>query len=401
MSVINTNVKSLVAANAMTINERSLGKAMNQLSTGSRINSAADDAAGLAISNAMTSQIRGLNQAVRNANDGISLLQVAEGAMIEQTNMLQRMRELAVQSANDTNTTEQRSYLDLEYQALKNELSRIGKNTQWNGMSVLDGTFAGKDEVTGVANTGKFTFQVGANSAQSITNDIGNFRTSGSTVTGTVSAATTGTTAAAGVAQVSSIGISGTFLAGEIIAVNVAGVSVQYETNTTDGLSAASVGDAVYAALTTAGITGDTNTMKTAIDIDITEAAGTLTFTAANANATFDVSKGSGGKLATVTDTAITTADKSATAIGAVDLALKSINNGRANLGATINRLTSAADNLSNVSQNASASRSRILDTDYAATTTELARSQIIQQAATAMLAQANQQPQTVLSLLK
>jgi flagellin len=400
MTVINTNIKSLVSQNALERNSRELGKAMEQLSTGKRINSAADDAAGLAISNAMTSQIRGLNQAIRNANDGISLLQVAEGAMIEQTNMLQRMRELAVQSANDTNSAEQRGYLDLEYQQLLTEINRIGTNTEWNGMKVLDGSFSGTDEVTGVANSGKFTFQVGANSAQVITNDIGNFRTTGS-VSGTVSAAATGTPATSTVAQVSSVAVSGTFAVGDVVAINVSGVSVNYEVNATDGTTGASVGAALYSALTSAGVTGSTSTMKTASNITLANSSGTLTFTAASANATFDLAIQSGGQLANITGTSVTTKVNSSTAIAAVDVALRQISEGRAGLGATINRLTYAADNLTNVSLNTSASRSRILDTDYAKAASELSRTQIIQQAATAVLAQANVDQQSVLKLLQ
>lgn len=277
MSVINTNVKSLVAQNAATVNGRALGKAMEQLSTGKRINTSADDAAGLAITNKMTNQIRGLNQAVRNANDGISMIQTAEGATQEVTNMLQRMRELAVQSANATNTKDDRTSIQLEVKELQAEITRIGDNTQWNGMNISKGVTA-----AGVA---KATFQVGANGGQVI--EVG-FKNTAS-VAGMTSA---------GTASVSSV-------------------------------------------------TGANN------------------------------------------------------AITSIDNALKGIDSYRATLGAKINRLTYAADNLTNISANATASRSRIADTDYAKTTTELARAQIIQQAATAMLAQANQEPQSVLSLLR
>jgi flagellin len=161
MPVINTNVNSISAQNALAVNSRALSSAMTQLSTGKRINGAKDDAAGLAISQVMTAQIRGLNQAVRNANDGISLLQTADGAMIEQSNMMQRMRELAVQSASDTVTSDQKTYLDNEFQALKTEINRIGANTQWNGKDLLAAT-------GGVAANGTYKFQVGANASQTI-----------------------------------------------------------------------------------------------------------------------------------------------------------------------------------------------------------------------------------------
>ncbi len=277
MTVINTNSKSLVAQNALTVNNRSLSKTMEQLSTGKRINTAADDAAGLAISNKMTAQIRGLNQAVRNANDGISMIQTAEGATQEVTNMLQRMRELAVQSANATNTGDDRASIQTEVTELQSEIGRISTNTQWNGMNVSGGS--------GMTALGTATFQVGANSDQVIT--------------------------------------------------------VAFESITAMAGVASAVGASV-SSVTAAGL-----------------------------------------------------------AITAIDNAIKDVDSYRATMGAKINRLTYAADNLTNVSNNASASRSRILDTDYAQSTTELARTQIISQAATAMLAQANQAPQSVMSLLR
>jgi len=288
MSVINTNVNSLVAQNAVNVNARSLSKAMEQLSTGKRINGSKDDAAGLSISQIMTAQIRGLNQAVRNANDGVSLLQTADGAMIEQTNMLQRMRELAVQSASDTVTPDQKQYLDKEFQALLTEVDRIGGATQWNGKNLLDAS-------GGAAAGGTYVIQVGANASQNISVSIG---------------------------------------------------------------KATSGGSGIYADIVGAKI----------VDNSTTPTASTSDATAAISN---------------------------------IDKALKAANNQRAVIGAGINQLTYAADNLSNISMNTAASRSRIEDTDYATASTELARTQIIQQAATAMLAQANQSPQSVLALLK
>jgi flagellin len=279
---MNTNVNSLNAQNALSVNRRIMTSTMDQLSTGRRVTSSKDDAAGVAVINTMTSQIRGLNQAVRNANDGISMLQTADGAMIEQTNMLQRMRELAVQSATDTVTTSQKGYLDIEYQKLLSEIDRIGGMTQWNDTKILDGTTAA---ASGVAGT--YVFHIGAQENQTIT----------------------------------------------------------------------------------------------------------VTFKGA-------VSTGT-GMFADVAGTAITSDVLSNTAITKIDLSFTELNKARAEIGATINRLTYAADNLSNVSTNTAGSRSRIQDTDYATETTALAKSQIIQQAATAMLAQANQQPQSVLSLLQ
>ena len=277
MSVINTNVSALLTQNAIVKNERSMSTAMEQLSTGSRINGAKDDAAGLAISSRMTSQINGLNQSVRNANDAISFLQTADGALIEVVNMLQRMRTLAVQASSETNTTADQAALDIEFDALVDEIDRVGGDTQWNGENILDKTGG---------TSGVYTFQVGASAGQTLSVTMANFLTTGTEV---------------------------------------------------NGISASSLA---------------------------------------------------------------VTSDASA-AITALDTALTNVNSERATLGANINVLQYSADNLSNVSQNAAASRSRVTDTDYAQATTELARTQIIAQAATAMLAQANQMPQTVLSLLK
>ena len=280
MSVINTNVSALLTQNAIVKNERSMGVAMEQLSTGSRINGAKDDAAGLAISTRMTSQINGLNQSVRNANDAISFLQTADGALIEVTNMLQRMRTLAVQASSETNTTADQAALNIEFGALRTEINRVADDTQWNGENILDGA--------GGNGSGVYLFQIGASASQTLSVTLANFET----------------------------GSAGT---------EVNGIS-----------------------------------------------ASTLAATSS-----------------------------ASAAITALDTALTNVNSERATLGANINVLQYSADNLANVSQNAAASRSRVTDTDYAQATTELARTQIIAQAATAMLAQANQMPQTVLSLLK
>jgi len=287
MSVINTNVSATLTQNAITKNERAMSNAMEQLSTGKRINSASDDAAGLAIAARMTAQIEGLGQAVRNANDAISLIQTADGALTEVTSMLQRMRQLAVQAASDTNTTSDRTALNNEYGLLRTEIDRIADNTQWNGQNVLDGS---------AGSMGALDFAVGANKDQIIEITIKNFSTDGTAASATAAAS-----------------------------------------NVTNGVSG----------------------------------------------------------------TAITSVTGANAAITALDTAIDKVNTERSTLGATMNQLQYASDNLLNVKANAEASRSRIEDTDYAAATTELARTQIIQQAATAMLAQANQIPQTVLALLK
>jgi len=278
MTVINTNTSAAYSQNAMKTNARFMSKAMEQLSTGSRVNSAGDDAAGLAIGQNMTSQIRGLNMAIRNVNDGINMMQTSEGAMVEQSNMLQRMRELAIQAMNGTYSDVQRGYLDKEFQELTKQVGQIATDTMWNDQAVLMGTAAGSS-VT-------FDFQAGQDSGQTI--------------------------------------------------------SVTVNAMTVTGLGLASGGT---------------------VSID--------------------------------------SGDTAALALDAISGALEIINGQRAAIGAGINRMQYTADNLANIASNQTQSRSTILDTDYAIATTQLAKTQIIQQASTAMLAQANQQAQAVMALLK
>lgn len=279
MSVINTNIQSLQARDALGVNNRSLTEAMQRLATGKRINSAADDAAGLAISNRMTSQIRGLNQAVRNANDAVSVAQTAESSTQEITNMLQRMRELAIQSANDTNSSADRDSLQSEMSELIAAVDDIASNTKFNDMTILQGS------ASDLGTAGAVTFQIGGESGQTITLNLQSMATSASSL----------------------------------------------------------------------------------------------------AIASLDISTLSGAS----------------SALASLDTAIATIDDFRSDLGAKINAFTHAMDNLSTVSQNTSAARSRILDADYASETMELARTQIIQNAATAMLSQANQQPRNVLVLLQ
>jgi flagellin len=286
MTVVNTNVKALFAQNSLQVNNRTLTNAMQQLSTGSRINSAKDDAAGLAIAERMNTQVRGMNVAMRNANDAISLSQVGEGALGKVSDIFQRMRELAVQAANGTNNAEDRLSLDREYLQMAQEATRTLGGTQFNGVSIL-------------ASTGTNTFQIGANSSSLIDRlTIDNFNWSGSTT--------------------------------------------------------------IAAVVGTAVITG-TSTAPTAI----TDAAGAQT------------------------------------AITAIDSAINAVNSQRATFGAVQNRFENVISNLMVASENQSAARSRIMDADYAAETANLSRAQILQQAGNAMVAQANQLPQQVMSLLQ
>jgi len=276
-TVINTNVKALVSTSALMKNGRTMANTMESLSTGSRINKASDDAAGLSIRENMTAQIRGLNAAVRNANDAISMLQTADGALNEVADMLQRMRELGTLAQNDTYSTAQRVAMNDEFVQLQSEIERIADNTQWNGMNLLDGT--GGNWGGG----SQFAFQVGANAGQTI-----------------------------------SVAIPG---------MGVASLAISM-------VSIGTVGEAQ-------------------------------------------------------------------SAVAALDEAISILNTRRSVIGSAINRLTYTIENLDNISQNAQMSRSAVADTDYAKATSELARLQILQQAATAMLAQANQQPNMVLALLK
>ena len=395
MSVINTNVSALIAQSALTSNSRAQSTAMQQLSTGLRINGAKDDAAGLAIASKMTSQIRGLDQAVRNANDGVSMLQTADGAMTAVGDMLQRMREIAVQSSSDTNVSSDRTALNTEYSALKTEIGRVASTTQWNGMNILDGS-----------KTGGFTFQVGANntSAQQINQTIASIGVPSTAAAGAILSAPAATTAAAvGTAQVSTFTVTGAPAAGDHIAITYGTQSLDYTVTDADtaGANAAANIALVTASLQTAM---NANTSMAA-NVTTTSTATTLVLTATSTAGVTSTVTGASVKqglgLLRSGASAIDTLTNSQTAIGQVDTAIAQVNATRSGLGATINRLTYAADNLTNVSQNTSASRSRVQDTDYAKASTELARTQIISQAATAMLAQANQSQQSVLALLK
>jgi flagellin len=296
MAVVNTNISASLAQASLAKNERALSKAMEQLSTGRKINTAADDAAGLAISTRMSSQIIGLEQSVQNASDAISMIQTAESALDEITNMLLRMRELALQASNGTGSVADRDYLQDEFSRLKAEIDRIANNTEWNGRAVLNGNAGG----TGVQNV---SFQVGGKAGQTISVDFGYMVGGGHTST----SASTGASAIAGIV--------------------LSGIAIS-------GATTAAAQTAASAAMT------------------------------------------------------------------GIDQAIENVSNQRASFGATVNQLTHSIDNLTQVSINAESTRSRIMDTDYAKSTSELAKAQIIQQAGTAMLAQANQLPASVLDLL-
>jgi flagellin len=376
MATINTNMSAKVAANSLVRNDRTMGATMERLSTGLRINSAKDDAAGLAISSKMTSQIRGLDQAVRNANDAISMIQVAEGAMKEVTNMFQRMRELAVQAISDSNTANDRKALNNEYKQLSAEVQRIGENTQWNGTNILDDS---------IGTAGVSTFQVGANANQTIDVDFGNLSQND------VSATLTSNT----VITLNKVPADGDVLTFKVDDNQF--LSIEFASASADiGSLTIKATDSTGATVTAANDDGNAITAAWAV------AAKTVTLATASSGTQVlsDVSV-SRGTHAPVAGTDITTRAFATSALSVLDQGIQNVNDTRALLGASMSRLEYASDNLQNVSQNASAARSRVLDADYATETTELARTQIIQQAGTAMLSQANQSQQSVLSLLK
>jgi len=404
MAVINTNTGSLYAQQSLNINARGLATVMQQLSTGKRINNAVDDVAGMAISTRLTSQIRGLNQAVRNANDGISLIQTAEGATEQVTNMLQRMRELAVQASNDTNNDKDRGFLNGEFQQLRNEIDRIGQNTQWNGANILDGT-------GGINLDGKFAFQVGANSRQTIEIELPNMQTG--IDSGVTLAAVTTTTA--GAADMSFTAYDASTTPSEYLGVTVQATvgtkAFQYQITQADidSVDTASPGTTMSQVIaeglkskieTAYGTTGGyygasaaSGVLSLTSEGDIA-LLGTGTAEAKSEEVVGDLSA-IGGTLD------ITSAANAYDGLQKIDTALQVVNAARSNMGAIISRLQFATDNLANVAAKAQESRSRIEDTDYSIATTELAKRNIIQQAAQAMLAQANQAPQMVLQLLK
>lgn len=495
---INTNVMSLNAQRNLGASQNDLAKSMQRLSSGLRINSAKDDAAGLAISDRMTSQIRGLNQAVRNSNDGISLAQTAEGALQETTNILQRMRELSVQSANDTNSASDRSSLQDEVNQLKQEMTRIAETTSFNGKNLLDGSLTSAQ------------FQVGANANQTISFGIGSATadslgvhelesTNDTTLVGIEVAVATSASAVAvdnnTVAQTLTINNAkgstdvavGTADTAEEIAANINAVSdetgVQASAETTATLSTLTLDGTISFNLTssnedavvisaaveatdltnlaialndvtgTTGITAELSNDKASIELTNSSGAdiaidsftsttllteigmtggetgteqlitgstnastvgGEVSFNSAatySVSSSIDIAAGSlfsnavadtanASELSSIQSVDITTVEGAASAIQSIDGAISQIDTIRGDLGAVQNRFESTIANLSNVSENLSAARSRILDADIAQETSAMTKNNILQQAGVSILAQANQAPQLALSLL-
>ncbi|MCP1651233.1 flagellin [Pseudomonas sp. GD04087] len=482
---VNTNIASLNTQRNLNGSSNALNTSLQRLSTGYRINSAKDDAAGLQISNRLTSQISGLNQATRNANDGISLAQTAEGALQQSTNILQRIRDLSIQSATGSNSDADRAALQKEVAAQQAELSRIADTTTFGGRKLLDGSF------------GTTSFQVGSNAYETIdvtlknasSTSLGSYQVGGGASTNSTGASAAGTTTTSSVVG-SGAGFTATNITvvgnGETKTVAVAsgdsakdiasnfdgaisGLSatarnvVQADVNITSGaasfsLSVGSQQVSIVGVTSTKDLADQINSNAGKLNVSanydaktdkvtITSATGeNIVFGAdsAGATGTIDVaSQGSdgtfgtstnvaaaGGKaigyvqlnsstsyaltgtssgvfgaskatLSTVADVDISTADGAQRAVSVIDNALAAIDSQRADLGAVQNRFTNTIDNLTNIAENATSARSRIKDTDFAAETASLSKNQVLQQAGTAILAQANQLPQSVLSLLR
>ncbi len=503
---INTNVMSLNAQRNLGNSQSALSKSMQRLSSGLRINSAKDDAAGLSISDRMTSQIRGLNQAARNANDGISLAQTAEGALQETTNILQRMRELAVQSANDTNSASDRSSLQAEVNQLKQEMDRIAETTEFNGKKLLDGSLTSAQFQVGANANQTISFGISSAKASSLGNnaltsdnatanysiEAATSAASGSSAndvaaqtltivgkegsqTASVSAGDSAAVIAGKINNVSSdtgvtatakttatlsnldangsvtfnlqgtnttaVSINATVLSDDLtnlvtalneqtgntgitatLSADKASITLEqsagYDIKLTD-FSHSSSSDATAVTIKLTGSEGSAATLTKggdttrSDDTDSSTVGGEISFSSSGGfNVTSDVAAASGSLFNTAADGAnvsslssidnvnITTVTGSANAIKSIDGALMQIDNIRGNLGAVQNRFESTIANLSNVSENLSAARSRILDADIAQETSAMTKNNILQQAGVSILAQANQAPQLALSLL-
>lgn len=377
---VNTNIASLNVQKNLNNATKDLTTAMTRLSTGLKINSAKDDAAGLQISNRLTSQVDGLNQAVDNANNAISIAQTAEGALQESTNILQRMRVLAVQSANGSNSDDDRESLNQEFESLTAELTRIADTTTYgggsSGISLLDGS---------AGTNGTMTFQIGANANETVSftlNDMSatSLKGSSSLATGSLSVAnvTSGVATASGTVSLTLTGSDGT--------------AKTYEVAYDEGDTTNDIVSALNSNIS--GITASAND------------DGTISLTSSKAISTTGSDTLDGGTLVTtsgttVQDLDITTTKNAQAAIQVIDDALKQIDTQRSALGAVQNRLDSTISNLQSIAENATSSRSVIEDADFAAETAEMTKQQTLQSAATAVLAQANQQPSAVLKLLQ
>ena len=388
---VNTNVASLNTQRNLNVSSKALDISLQRLSTGYRINSAKDDAAGLQISNRLTSQVNGLNVASRNASDGISLAQTAEGALQQTTNVLQRMRDLALQSANGSNGTSERKALNEEVAQLQNELERISNTTTFGGKKLLDGSF------------GTAAFQVGAAANETISvtlKDAGPEGLRGDYYTQS-GAAATGPATSAGTINFTMV-------------VNPSGTSstINLSFDVVSGTTAAQAQDLAMKAINDSnnGVfaykgPSPANSLFVLSQYNSSTPpgnnVGAITFTNGLGLTFGTVAPSAIPIQSNVANIDILSAENAQEAVIIIDQALNIIDSQRAELGAVQNRFESTITNLQNIAENASAARSRIRDTDFAAETTELTKNQILQQAGTSILAQANQLPQAVLSLLQ
>ena len=395
---INTNVSSLTAQRNLNMSQTSLTTSMQRLSSGLRVNSAKDDAAGLAIAERMNTQIRGLNVAARNANDGISLAQTAEGALGKVGDMLQRMRELAVQSSNATNSADDRKALQAEVSQLRDEIDRVAKQTNFNGAKLLDGSFSAA------------TFQVGANAGENITvASLTNSSASGlSKVTygeATTAGVTTGavTTLTAITAGDLAITVDGTEY--ELGAIGEARTAEERIGQTVEAINRRTSDTGVSAYLKKDDSTGTYTVELRSSKLDASGAAVTVTsggFTTAATGITGgEIDAIASASTAGIDTLSIETVEDAWLAMKQIDDSIKQVNGARATLGAVQSRFENAVSNIMIQSENTSAARGRIVDADFAQETANMSKSQILQQAGTAMVAQANQLPQQVLSLLR
>jgi flagellin len=418
--VLNTNMASLVAQNSLTSSGMQLQTSLQQLSSGLRVNTAADDAAGYAIAQGMTSQIDGLTQAAQNANDGVSLTQTASGALSEVTTDLQTMRDLAVESLNATNSAGDRSDLNAQFQQLAADINSVASQTQFNGVNLLDGSFQGA------------TFQVGANAGQTITvgnvasaatSNLGQLYSDGGGAYGYTGLPADGATSSSGTLSievngktyttnpVTITGVQSTDMAAVAAAVNQlsaqdGGIIATVTAGATGGITLSSTNAAIGTAAGVPTVTAGTFTDSTGVtDAGITAGAtgaATLGFSAGAAAGTDTaftaVTLANGGFL---NASSVSTVDDSNLALTQIDAALQQLATTGADLGAYQNRFQAAITGLNTDSTNLTAAKSAIVDTDYAAATSSLSKAQILQQASTAMVAQANTIPQNILTLLQ
>ena len=393
--VLNTNVNSMVAQNSLTTSGNQLTSALQQLSTGLRVNTAADDAAGYAIAQGMTSQVNGLNQAAQNANDGVSLTQTASGAVNEITNDLQTMRDLAVESLNATNSSNDRADLNSQYSQLAADINNVAANTQFNGVNLLDGTFQGAD------------FQIGANAGQTIsvasiasssTSAVGNYYTTAPTT-----GAYADTTADSGNTASFDITVGTTSLTTG--AVTLTGNQTTDLKNITSAINQTLGSSQGIVATVDAAGTGISLSTATGTAQNVTVALDAASTTTSSVNglgldATYALGS-AGGTAQNLSNTSVNTVDSSNLVLISIDNALQQLATSQAQLGAYQNRFQAAITGLNTDATNLSDAKSTIVDTDYASATSNLSKAQILQQAGTAMVAQANTIPQNILTLIQ